>query len=434
MSAAYFLNNLGYECHVYETRTEAGGLLRWGIPEYRLPLSILAGEVSRLEHLGVVFHCGTSLGKDFLETPGSGYHAVFVGCGRARSVFPAIQGREMMVDGLAYLRAVRDGDAMGVIGEVAVVGGGNTAIDVARTLVRFNARPTIFYRRRLQDMPAFEKEKEAALAEGVAIRELVAPVAVEAVTGGYSLTLKALQLSGETDVDGRPRVVPKGEATEILTVKRVFAATGAEADAAWDPGRETDYGRLALSHSLLEARDIPVLYGGDLVNSVLSVPHAVMSGKQAAMVLDTYFRAGMTAIAPRLEACRIGGGPGVSMEKYCNAKARNTNPDTVVYADIKSSMFEVSERESPPRLSLEKCVQSFSAVEACLSKEGAIQEAGRCFNCGTCNGCGYCSVFCPEMAVVLGECNTISLDYCKGCGICVEECPRNAMHLEAEAS
>ena len=434
LSAAYFLNDLGYACHVYEARQEAGGLLRWGIPEYRLPLSILAGEVSRLTHLGVHIHCGTPVTRDILQAPGREYHAVFVGCGHAHSVLPAIRGQRLMTDGLAYLRAVREGIAEDEAGEIAVIGGGNTAIDVARTLIRSNARPFILYRRRLADMPAFELERKAAQAEGVTIRELVAPVAVEAEGSGLRLTVQAMQLSGETAGDGRARVIPKRGETETLTIDKVVAATGAEADAAWDPGAEAGCRRLRMSHCLLEERDIPVLYGGDLMSPVLSVAHAVMSGKQAAMALDTYLQSGLEAVAPRLEECQIGDGPGVSMAKYGEGEARQSSPQTVGYADIKSSMFVVCERQAPPRLSPDQRVRSFSVVEACLSTEDAVQEAGRCFSCGTCNGCGYCRVFCPEMAVVLGEHNTIDLDYCKGCGICVEECPRNAMRLEAEGA
>jgi Pyruvate/2-oxoacid:ferredoxin oxidoreductase delta subunit len=282
-------------------------------------------------------------------------------------------------------------------------------------------------------MPAFEQERKAALAEGLNIRELVAPVAVEAGGNRIRLTVQAMQVSGETAGDGRARVVPKGDATETLIVDKVVAATGAEADPVWAPSTGSGPGRLKMSHCLFEKRDIPILYGGDLMSPVLSVPHAIMSGKQAAMALDTYFQSGMDAVIPRLEECRIGKGSIVSMASYCQGKARRSNSPAVTFTDIKGHMFSGSERQEPPELSPELRIKSFSAVEACLSRESAVQEAGRCFNCGTCNGCGYCRIFCPEMAVVLGENNTINLDYCKGCGICVEECPRNAMHLETEA-
>jgi NADPH-dependent glutamate synthase beta subunit-like oxidoreductase/ferredoxin len=433
LSAAYFLTNLGYQCHVYEAQEEAGGLLRWGIPEYRLPLRILAGETSRLERLGVHVHRQTPVARDILDGAGGDVRAVFVGCGHARSVFPGIEGQSLMLDGLEYLRAVRSGAAPDISGDVVVIGGGNTAIDVARSLVRGDARPVILYRRRLADMPVFEQEREAALAEGVRIRELVAPVSVEADRGRLRLSVQAMRPSGERAGDGRSRVVPTGGETRVLTVDKVFAATGAEADAAWAPGRETEYMRLELSHCLLELRAFPVLYGGDLASPVQSVTHALMSGKQASMALDTYFQAGIAAVAPRLAECRVGEGPAVSMEKYHSSDARRASPQAVVYADINSSLFDRSERGTPPQLSPECRVRSFSAVEACLAGEEAVQEANRCFSCGTCNGCGYCRLFCPEMAVALGARRTIDLDYCKGCGICVAECPRNAMRLEAEA-
>ena len=434
LSAAYFLNNLGYECHVYEAHQAAGGVLRWGIPAYRLPLQILAGEISRLERLGVRIHCGSPVTPDIRAAAGKDFQAVFVGCGHARSLKPGIKGQELMSDGLAYLRAVRGGVAGDVSGKAVVIGGGNTAVDVARTLIRSNIETAILYRRRLEDMPAFEQERAAALAEGVAIRELVAPISLEAAAGRFNLTVQAMRPTGETDGDGRARVAPTGDAAEILTIDKVFAATGAEAEPAWEPGSSADYGQLALSHCLLEERDIPILYGGDMANPVLSVPHAVMSGKQAAMALDVYFRWGPASVAQRLAECQVGGGPGVSMDTYNNREARRKISRIVTYTDIKSGMFAASARTEPVRLSPERRIRSFSPVEACLAGEDAAREARRCFSCGTCNDCGYCGVFCPEMAALPGERPAIDLDYCKGCGICVEECPRNAMHLEAEAS
>jgi Pyruvate/2-oxoacid:ferredoxin oxidoreductase delta subunit len=242
-----------------------------------------------------------------------------------------------------------------------------------------------------------------------------------------------MQVSGEASKDGRARVAPKNNPAKTLIVDKVFAATGAEADPVWEVDNEAGSGRLRMSHCLFEKREIPILYGGDLMSPVLSIPHAIMSGKQAAMALDTYFLSGLEAVIPRLEECRIGEGPGVSMEIYCQKEARSNSTHTVPFAEIKTDMFAVSERQEPSELPPEQRINSFAAVEACLSREKAVQEAGRCFNCGTCNGCGYCEIFCPEMAVVRRDRNTINMDYCKGCGICVEECPRNAMHLETEA-
>ena len=123
LSAAYFLVSLGYECHVYEAREEAGGLLRWGIPEYRLPPAILAGEISRLERLGVLVHCGTPVARDIMEAPHRDFDAVFVGCGHMHSILPGIQGHELMIDGLEYLRSVRAGLSQDVSGDVVVIGG-----------------------------------------------------------------------------------------------------------------------------------------------------------------------------------------------------------------------------------------------------------------------------------------------------------------------
>ncbi|MCG6911917.1 MAG: FAD-dependent oxidoreductase [Deltaproteobacteria bacterium] len=429
LSAAYFLNSLGHACHVYESREEAGGLLRWGIPAYRLPLPLLQGEVSRLERLGVRILCRTPASPDVAGT--GDYQALVVSCGHTRPVTPAIPGRELFIDGLDYLRRVRSGAAEEFKGDVAVIGGGNTAVDVARTLVRCGARPVIVYRRRIEDMPAFGEEREQALAEGVALKELSAPVALRKVDGGFALDVQAMQLTGGMSEDGRARVEPVAGATETMDVQGVFAATGAEPDIACLPGPGKRTGRLPLSHCLVEGGAIPTVYSGDLASPVLSVTHAIMSGKQAAMAIDVCLKDGIENVIPRLDECSLGEGRGVSMEKYRRGNARDVSSHCVPLAEIKTHYYDRTERNLPATLAPERRVHSFDPVEAGLSKEAAMQEAGRCFNCGTCNGCGYCSIFCPEMAVELSEPNTIDLDYCKGCGICVEECPRNAMTLEA---
>lgn len=433
LTAAYFLTGLGYECHVYEAREEAGGVLRWGIPAYRLPLPLLAGEVSRLARMGIRIYCKRPLPADAVDALGRDYQAIFVACGHGKPVDPAISGREFFIDGLGYLSRARSGTAEKIQGDAVVIGGGNTAVDVARTLVRSGAKPVIVYRRRMGDMPAFQKEIDQARAEGVLIRELSAPVALQPVEGGFEVELQAMALTGEAAEDGRARVTPAAGATETMRVRAVFAATGAEPDVAWLPAPANGKGRLSMSHCLMKADGrIPVVYGGDLASPVLSVPNAIMSGKQAAMAIDVYLQEGFENIAARLGQCPSANGAGVSMAAYRGQETGTNAPRLVPFEAIKTHCFDRADRQSPARLSLNRRMHSFDPVEASLGRDAAIKEARRCFNCGTCNGCGYCSVFCPELAVVLGETNTIDLDYCKGCGICVEECPRNAMSLETE--
>jgi len=189
---------------------------------------------------------------------------------------------------------------------------------------------------------------------------------------------------------------------------------------------------LKLSHCSITLDDIPVVYGGDLTNSVRSVADAVASGKQAAMALDTFFQEGWSAIEKKLDSCKVGNGHSLSMEIYTGGGRRERNLHIVSYEEINTDYFDPYPRVASPVLSPGERITSFAEIEYTLSEEQAAQESKRCFNCGVCNECDNCRIFCPELAVFCEDQRTINLEYCKGCGICVVECPRNAMALEEE--
>jgi len=180
----------------------------------------------------------------------------------------------------------------------------------------------------------------------------------------------------------------------------------------------------------------PVLaFGGDLVNPVKSVVHAVASGKEAAMALDVLFREGPAAILPKLQAALVGGGPAHSMEVYLKGLRCRRSQHVVRYDEINTDYFQFAPRIVAPRLLREERSRSFAEIDLRISAGMAVREAERCFNCGLCNQCDNCRLFCPDLAVAVDEKapgRHINYDYCKGCGICVVECPRNAMVLEQE--
>ena len=433
LSAAWFLAMLGFDCTVFEAKAEPGGILRWGIPAYRLPGEVLAAEVRRIESFGVKIHCNSPVTASLRRDLQDKYDAVFIGCGQDRPLKLNIPGEETALDGLAFLRRVRAGERPEIQGTVAVIGGGNTAVDVSRTLIRLGAEVLLIYRRRKSDMPAFGPEIEAALTEGVRLMELAVPVRLEASSGQQVLTLQ--QMKPVEPITGqRARVVPDGSSRETLRVAGVYIAIGAEAEKDWlfpekDPGPV-----LRLSHCTVFNPGKPVVFGGDLVNAARSVPHAVASGKQAAMALDTYFRSGWDVIDNRLAECRVGEGPALSMAIYRDGQRRFKPSLVVPFEGINTDYFQPVKRVVVPFPDVEKTIQSFSEIEGTLSVEAAEKEAGRCFNCGICNACDNCRLFCPEVAVVVdGESRRINLDYCKGCGICVTECPGNVIGLVEES-
>ena len=439
LAASYFLVRLGYGCDVFEAASEPGGLLRWGIPAYRLPRDILDYEIKRIENVGVRIHCGSSITESMLEKLKKDYDGLFIGCGYGRSRILNIEGEEFAADGLEFLNRLGVGEKTSYYGTTAIVGGGNTAVDVARSLARLGAAPLIVYRRRIQDMPAFEPEVAMAAEEGVRIMELVTPLRIRETAGdssssppGYKLTLQKMKVS-KKEISGRARVIPDGAGIETILVQNIFVAIGADAEALWQFPESEVTKPLILSHCRFFDQKIPLIYGGDLTSPTQSVTDAIASGKQAAMALDTYFRHGVDTIEERLANCRVGAGPALSMDVYLEKDRKNRTVHIVGYDEIVTDYFQSAARRVPPTLDAEQRIKSFSEIESTLDSRVASEEATRCFNCGICVSCDYCRLYCPEMAVMVEKSRrSINMDFCKGCGVCITECPRNAMALEEE--
>jgi NADPH-dependent glutamate synthase beta subunit-like oxidoreductase/ferredoxin len=439
LAAAYFLSLLGYRCEVYEATAAPGGILRWGIPTYRLPQDVVEKEIRRIEELGVIIHCRTPVTGEMLHTFKTRYDAAFIGCGYGRAIDLRIDGAQKAVDGLQLLYRIRADEDTSLKGNAAIIGGGNTAVDVARSLVRLGVDPVIVYRRRRQDMPAFDPEVQMALNEGVKLMELLSPIRIEAASSRsanrrplFSVALQKMKVS-DTEISGRSRVVPDGDKTQTLRVNHVITAIGAEPEAAWHQVPTGKTPCLDLSHCKLVNDGMPIAYGGDLTNRLKSVADAIASGKQAAVALDTYFESGWDAVKKAVAGCQVGAGPAVSMTMYLGEERKNRNPQIVSFNEINTHYFKSAPRVIAPVLPPEDRTQSFLPIESMLSEEAALAESRRCFNCGICNACDYCRLYCPEMSVMVeDERRDINLDYCKGCGLCVAECPRNAMALKEE--
>ena len=441
LGAAYFLSLLGYGCEVFEASSAPGGILRWGIPAYRLPQEILEKEINRIKDLGVSIHCRTPLSAEMLDSLKAQYDALFIACGHGRTIDLKIEGAHTAMDGLQFLNRLRSDENVSLAGTAAIIGGGNTAIDVARSLVRLGVEPIIVYRRRRQDMPAFDPEVEMALDEGVRLKTLQAPVGITGAAGNppapdalLSIRLQKMKISA-TEIKGRARIVPDGDRFETLQVNHVFTAIGAEPAETWQQVPRDDRALIHLSHCKMTASDMPIVYGGDLTNRVKSVSDAIASGKQAAIALDSYLKFGADAIKKTVANCQVGPGPAVSMAIYLGQARKERNPYIVSSDEINTHYFKTAARLSAPIASAKDRIQSFSPVAATLSQAAVLAEARRCFNCGICNACDYCRLYCPDMSVVIeNEQRTINMDYCKGCGLCVAECPRNAMALKEEGA
>ena len=433
LSAAHFLARLGYACEIFESLPEPGGMLRWGIPAYRLPPEVLRRELDDLEALGVKISCGSKKDASFLSAPG--FDAVFLSPGQGKAFGLGVPGEELARDGLELLKRTRaDGDGIGELkagDRVAVVGGGNTAIDVARTLLRKGLKPLIVYRRRREDMPAFAHEVERALAEGAELLELSAPLALSREGPALKLGLQRMRAAA-TGADGRRKVEAVPGETGSVAVAAVFAAVGAEPEEGWKRllGSAPT---LRLARSSLSLGPVPVAFAGDLATEEKSVSEAVASGKEAALALDAYFEGGAAAVEGRLAKARVGGGPSLSMEMYLGGDRLRRGKGVVRYAELEPAYFPRAARARPAALPPKASLSSFVEVEAALAPDAALAEAGRCMSCGACNDCDNCRTFCPDVASRFADgVRSVDPEYCKGCGVCAQECPRGVLTMERE--
>ena len=435
LSAAFFLSRLGYGVYLYEAENQPGGVLRWGIPEYRLPVAVLEREINGIVNGNIQTFYGNPIDENRLSTIGATYDGVFLGAGYGRSVALNIPGASSVISGLSLLKTVKKNgpekamEAFGInAGDtVTIIGGGNTAVDTARTLYRMGTFPVIVYRRRKCDMPAFKEEVEALENEDIPVHELLTPVAYYASEG--HLVLRNMMME-ESAVGASQRVIPT-DGTEMFRTDKVVTSIGAEPEPHFFPGFYQE-GPLTFSNCLMRVDKTPLIYGGDLVNRTQSVADAVLSGKQAAIAFDAYFTKGPDHVGSEMDRCRLGDGNAVSFEIYMNGGRAQREKRIVLPEHINTAYFEKSTRFLPENNDNKKI--GFSEDVSTISRETAEKEAYRCFNCGLCNDCDNCGMFCPDVSISR-ECGERSFvyEYCKGCGICAEECPRNIVDLVEES-
>ena len=404
LSAAYHLSRLGHEVEIRDSGEEMGGMMRYGIPAYRLPRDVLAGELDRIAAMGVRVTCGHKVEDLVAEREEGAFDAVFVAVGAHLSKRVDIPARDAgrIVDAVSFLRSVASGERPVIGRRVAVYGGGNTAMDAARVARRMGAdEALIVYRRTREQMPAHLEEAEDAEREGVRIHWLRTITTFD----GPELQVELMEL----DESGYPQ--PTGR-FETLAADTVILALGQESDTAFlrqVPGVEFERDGTVQVSTSLETGSPGVFAGGDMVPSEQTVTVGVGHGKKAAGHIDAWLRSAAAVSSPKHELA--------SFDKlhlwYFGDNARRQQP------------------ELPP----EERIADFGEVVGGLSAEEAVYEAGRCLSCGNCFECDGCLGACPEEAVIkLGEGHRYRFDYdrCTGCGACFEQCPVHAIEMVAE--
>ena len=394
---------MGHDVTVRDSSEKPGGMMRYGIPQYRLPRGVLDAEIARIAALGVTFEMGrevTDLVKDMREEH---FDAVFLGAGAPlarRTYFPAGDAAHVL-DAVSVLRSASDGEAPVLGRRVVVYGGGNTAIDVARTARRFGAEPLLVYRRTRDRAPAHDFEIEEAIEEGVSMKWL--STIKEAGEEGIRIEKMVL------DENGNPQ--PTGE-FETVRADSVVLAIGQETNLKFLDGLkgiELEKGSVKVDAGMMTG--VPGIFaGGDMVPGERNVTSAIGHGKRAARAIDAYMRGEAPAAEPE--------------EKPASYERLHT----WYYAD--------APRQVRSQLDLVRRQTTFDEVQHGLTDDNALFEARRCMSCGNCFECDNCYGVCPDNAVIKlgpGKRFRINYDYCKGCGICAQECPCGAIEMVPES-
>ncbi len=442
LSAACFLARLGYGVTVFEAAPEAGGMLRLGIPEYRLPRAILDRQIERIQAAGIDLRTSTRIGTDVPWAELDEFDAVFVAPGAHVGKDSRIEGAEGVAairPGLEFLKEVNAGGRPDLGDHVIVVGGGNTAMDCARSALRLGADVTVLYRRTPREMPAIPQEVREAKQEGVEFEFLAAPIGVEMEDGEFAgITCQRMEL-GEPDESGRRRPVPiEGD---VFTVKAdtVLTAIGEDCDLSFLPDEVHTTWGLVEVNALGESTSAPVFAGGDVVDLPRSVADALGAGKRAAIGIDHFLRekAGEEVSEVPLDDLRFAGG-NVSALRYMEdedpiSREAPVN-ETVSWDQMNPNHFRTAPRHEDHFHDAIDLRSAFGETNFGLSRKEAIEEAERCLNCGVCNRCELCLIFCPDMAISRREDGGFEIDmrYCKGCGLCAAECPRGAITMTRE--
>jgi len=406
MSAAYHLRQLGHAVSVFEAGPLAGGMMRFGIPQYRLPRVVLDAELQRIVAMGVRVELNRKVER--IEEAMRGFDAAFLAVGAhiARRAFIPAKDSSRILDAISVLRSMESQTQPMLGRRVVVYGGGNTALDVARTAKRLGAtEAVIVYRRTRERMPAHDFEVEEALEEGVMVKWL-STIKQAALDGaGGELTIEKMVL----DAKGNPQ--PTGE-FETLAADSLVLALGQDVDLSLlngVPGLEVKDGVVQVDPGTMMTGRAGLFAGGDMVPAERNVTVAVGHGKKAARHIDAWLRGTMLQAAPK------------------HAIATFDRLNTWYYSDAPKTMR--------PQLDLARRTSSFDEVQGGLTEDNALFEARRCLSCGNCFECDNCYGVCPDNAVIKlgpGRRFQFNYDYCKGCGMCVAECPCGAIEMVNE--
>ncbi len=403
LSCAYQLARRGYTVTIYEAFSKPGGMLRYGIPNYRLPVDVLDKEIQRITELGVEIKCNTAVGRELpYDELQKNYDVIFVGIGAHKGKALGVQNEAAsnVFTGTEFLNRVNSGESVQVGDKVLVVGGGDTAIDAARVSKRLGADVTLVYRRTRNEMPAVKEEIVGAEEEGIRFEFLAAPSDFER-SGDRVTKMKCQRMElGEPDASGRRRPVPIPDSYFFLDASTVIAAIS----------QEPDFAGLDLLHDGKEwiktdetgATKIPNTYAGgdDLELGLVTI--AIFQGRRAAEAIHNSLQ---------------------NIQPVPEQKQPVITHDKIILSYYENKLRNEASMRSPE----ERVANIDLEITSTLTEPQALDEAKRCMSCGSCFDCGTCWSYCQDQVIVKSvtkyQTYKFKLDFCIGCKKCAENCP-----------
>lgn len=397
LTAAYFLRKFGYNVDLFESHKYLGGMMRYGVPKYRLPRHVLDAEIKRIQDCGVNIVCNRKV--ENLKDELANYDAVYlaIGASVASSVSIDVESNAIVMSAIDLFQKMEDGpnDLPNLGKSVVVYGGGNTAIDAARTALRLGAEDVkIVYRRTINNMPAHESEIQDALSEGI---EILCLRTISSINGKKVILDKM-------DYDEENGILSRSGKNEMIVADSVIFAIGQAVEYSFLQGIEgisvSEKGLIDVDNCMMTGLK-GVFAGGDAILGKRTVTHAIGYGKKAAKCIDAFLQ---------------------GSEYVPNSKNEVAN-----FKKLNTEYYKKDERKEVARLGN----LNFEEKDVSYSNNEVIQEAMRCFSCGNCFHCDNCYSYCPDNAIVKREDGTLEInyDYCKGCGICASECPCGAIKM-----
>jgi NADPH-dependent glutamate synthase beta subunit-like oxidoreductase/Pyruvate/2-oxoacid:ferredoxin oxidoreductase delta subunit len=409
LTCAYHLARWGYPVTVFEAFPKPGGMLRYGIPDYRLPTDILDAEINRILDMGVELKCNVMIGKDIpLEQLRSEYKAMFVGLGAHQGLKLRVEGEEAdnVFTGTDFLHRANVGEKIDVGEKVVVIGGGDTAVDAARVSRRLGADVTILYRRTRIEMPAIEAEIEGALVEGVKIEYLAAPTKIHNNDGkAVGMVCQRMEL-GEPDASGRRRPVPiDGDTFDLECTTLIAAISQAPDFTGFDILIEgKDWVKI---DDKCKTKADGIYSGGDNVNLDVAIT-AIYHGRRAAEAIHEMISGEAIAEHPPM--------------------------DVIKHDKMYLAYYEKKELAAIDELPVDERLKTMDAeIVNTWSQETAVGETKRCLSCGECFDCGTCWSLCTDNAIIKplikGQPYKVKMEFCNGCKKCAENCPSGYIEM-----